>query len=237
MSPSNAQPTAARQGPTMKPTRINKRSSRNGPRSRSSLRPENQRPSTWSANGTDETAPDVPPPMTPLPPAGHRPPRPRAIKLHEHTWTVNGVTLTLHPLPPDDDAHPYRSIGEVMRLQHRDICVSQRAAILIVYASAWDPSQSQPADVKIHRVENCIREANLSAGYYMQSKLCGNNVPQLNRDVPEPEWEEPLDYNPKARFLYDYRTIRLADGKEYRAWVTMHPIRICEGCEGAPDRD
>src|SRR5271154_397316 len=240
MSPSNAQPTTSRQGPTMKPTRISKMSSRNGSRCRSSLQPENQRPSAWSANGAEETTSDVeevPPPMTPLPPAGHRPPRPRAIKLDEHTWTVNGVTLTLHPLPPDDDAHPYRSIGEVMRLQNQDMFAEERAAIFIVYTSAWDPSRSQPADVKIHRVENCIREANLSAGYYMQSKLCGNNVPQLNRDVPEPEWEEPLDYNPKARFLYDYRTIRLADGKEYRAWVTMHPLRICEACEGAPDRD
>src|SRR5271170_1190871 len=114
MSPSNARPTTSRPGPTIKPTRISKRSSRRGSR-RSSLQPENRRPSAWSANGTEETAPDVeevPPPMTPLPPAGHRPPRPRAIKLDEHTWTVNGVTLTLHPLPPDDDAHPYRSIGE-----------------------------------------------------------------------------------------------------------------------------
>jgi hypothetical protein len=120
-----------------------------------------------------------------------------------------------------------------MRLPNQDMFATERAAIFIVYASAWDPSQSQPADVKIHRVENCIREANLSAGYYMQSKLCGNNVPQLNMDVPKPECEEPLDYNPKARFLYDYRTIRLADGKEYRAWVTMHPLRRLRGCAGS----
>ena len=187
-------------------------------------------------NGTEEATPDVQEiaqPMPPPPPAGDRPAGQRALKVHDHHWVSNDVTLLLHPLP-DVNEVSHHSIDEIMRLMNDLTMPPRHAGFFVVYTSSWDPSWRDHPCVTLRTFEKCIREANLLAGYFIWSKLCGNHVPETDRDLPDPEGEEHLDGNPLRKFLYESRTSQLADRKQYRAWATMANLRICDGCCGAP---
>ena len=173
-------------------------------------------------------------------------PPPQIMVDHLHFYR-DGVTLILTPIPPPDpkipnslDPRPHMSVRSVLEDRRKLLFADSFHYIFTVYSWEWDPLSHEMPHIKVWRTENCLREANRQASIFVRAQL--SRYDAIDRDyLPEADIDRnseyiDLDYNPMACHLYEYRTKRLSNGKEYRAWVTMSALQICDTCQGPADK-